>query len=138
MISELSLVITYVPAFCTIILALCNSDKTRETLGALGWIHHPTVVVSYMELAAGFLQKGHFQEIVAIHLKLNLSIAFSTARQLLNTSLLKRQVLVHSASRAVDLLPRRPDRAYVASRIESQQSSLCVLCVLEASSQSLW
>ena len=39
----------------------------------------------------------------------------------LNTSLLKRQVLVHSASRAVDLLPRRPDRAYVASRIATSR-----------------
>ena len=37
--------------------------------------------------------------------------------RLLNTPLLKRQDLVHSASRAVDLLPGRPDRAYVASRI---------------------
>ena len=40
----------------------------------------------------------------------------------LNTSLLKQQVLVHSASRAVDLLPRRPDHAYVASRIQTKVS----------------
>ena len=39
--------------------------------------------------------------------------------QLLNTPLLKQQDLVHSASRAVDLFPGRPDRAYVASRIAS-------------------
>ena len=39
--------------------------------------------------------------------------------QLLNTLLLKQKVLVHTASRAVDLLPRRPDRAYVASRIRN-------------------
>ena len=32
----------------------------------------------------------------------------------------KRQVLVHSASWAVDLLPRRPDRAYVVPLIPRQ------------------
>ena len=55
---------------------------------------------------------------LVIQLNVTPSTALETAHQLLNTSLLKRQVLVHSASRAVDLLPRRPNRAYVAPRIQ--------------------
>ena len=46
----------------------------------------------------------------------------SNGERMVLRKLLKRQVLVHSASRAVDLLPRRPDRAYVASRIGDKGS----------------
>ena len=57
---------------------------------------------------------------LVIQLNVTPSTALETAHQLLNTSLLKRQVLVHSASQAVDLLPRRPNRAYVAPRIQKK------------------
>ena len=60
--SELSLVITHVAAFCTIVLVLFNRDDMRD------------------------FPPGHFQEIGVIQLDVTPSIAFKTAHQLLNSA----------------------------------------------------